>query len=494
MDPANFNDDSVRTTSLNELSVSRSDIRLLEDFSEELKQSGADFSSCFASQRKAYALEELLTKADVQSFDIGVGEHVLANDVYTAIESARSEVLFVTCFWAKSTSQARLSLTLKKLASDLISQKLSIEVNICFSSLSLWQKLFHTQAKEGQYWPPEKYASKFGLPDQSELLSDDKHHMYGVRLNVKSRFFRPFSVMHPKFVIVDRKHAFLPSCNVSWENWFEGCLHLQGDVVSHFWDFYRDTWDSIFYDYPKVRNVLPNPYDSRVSGTNGNLLSNVDLGLEAIPTIFLPSPHCTDAKFRPFWFQASPPPPPTPLNLFLLTAFDNAKQDVYIQTPNLTSPPVLTAILDALARGINITIVTSSRMMILEQLVTAGTVTELCVRRLIGRYRTLVQQHETSINQNGLEEGRRKPGLLTVQYFQSSTGSDTTTEPVKSHLKLTIIDRRIVVLGSGNLDRASWYTSQELGLAFFSAEMAEKVRENVMAGLEGRLGAELVSG
>lgn len=28
---------------------------------------------------------------------------------------------------------------------------------------------------------------------------------------------RPFSVWHPKFVIIDDNEVFLPSCNVSWE-------------------------------------------------------------------------------------------------------------------------------------------------------------------------------------------------------------------------------------------------------------------------------------
>ncbi|KAL2031854.1 hypothetical protein VTO58DRAFT_107205 [Aureobasidium pullulans] len=98
------------------------------------------------------------------------------------------------------------------------------------------------------------------------------------------------------------------------------------------------------------------------------------LDLKDIPTIFLPSPHNRNPSFRLPW-QTSAPPPPTPLNTFFLRSLASAETEIYIQTPNLTAPPVLTAILRTLHRGINIHIVTSEKLMILEQLVTAGTTT-----------------------------------------------------------------------------------------------------------------------
>ena len=54
---------------------------------------------------------------------------------------------------------------------------------------------------------------------------------------------------------------------------------------------------------------------------------------------------------------------------------------------------------------------------------------------------------------------------------------------VKCHIKCTIIDGKVMVLGSGNMDRASWYTSQELGIA---VEDEEKVKE-IWDIIEGRL-------
>jgi phosphatidylserine/phosphatidylglycerophosphate/cardiolipin synthase-like enzyme len=60
-------------------------------------------------------------------------------------------------------------------------------------------------------------------------------------------------------------------------------------------------------------------------------------------------------------------------------------------------------------------------------------------------------------------------------------------EPAKSHLKWTVVDDEATVLGSGNMDRASWFTSQELGVALLSKEKAENVRECVLSVLKDRV-------
>lgn len=79
-----------------------------------------------------------------------------------------------------------------------------------------------------------------------------------------------------------------------------------------------------------------------------------------------------------------------------------------------------------------------------------------------------------------MEDGEvRMPGRLVVEYYKprtSHTSDQSCAEPVQSHLKLTIADDELVILGSGNMDRASWYTSQELGVAFFSRSLAETLQ------------------
>lgn len=82
------------------------------------------------------------------------------------------------------------------------------------------------------------------------------------------------------------------------------------------------------------------------------------------------------------------------------------------------------------------------------------------------------------------------PGRLHISYFDPIGGprgrGREGGEPQQSHLKMTIVDDEVVVLGSGNLDRASWYTSQELGIALFDKEVVKKVSAAVDEGVEGR--------
>jgi phosphatidylserine/phosphatidylglycerophosphate/cardiolipin synthase-like enzyme len=73
---------------------------------------------------------------------------------------------------------------------------------------------------------------------------------------------------------------------------------------------------------------------------------------------------------------------------------------------------------------------------------------------------------------------------LKIGYFKPKKRAG---EPVKSHLKLMIVNEEITVLGSGNMDRASWFTSQELGVALLSKKVAGDVASCVGLGLEDRV-------
>jgi phosphatidylserine/phosphatidylglycerophosphate/cardiolipin synthase-like enzyme len=173
----------------------------------------------------------------------------------------------------------------------------------------------------------------------------------------------------------------------------------------------------------------------------------------------------------------------------MLENINAAQCSIYIQTPNLTCKPLIAAILDALmTRGIDVSIITSRKLMWLEQLITAGTVTEFEIWKLKRRYRYCLKHYETSVSKDPEAAGVSKPGKLDIVYYRPRDGKGHPPgEPVKSHLKLTIFDDKIAVLGSGNQDRASWYTSQELGIAFSSETMAADIRRCVLDALEDRL-------
>lgn len=436
----------------------------------------------------------LITTSNITSLSFGTGENIYKT-LQPALESVSQELIIVTCFWARSRTLDTLNMTLRTLSVKAVQSGTTIRIRICFSSSSLFQKLFHSWSGNGQLYQPSSWPTKLGLPAASELP--------GLDMKVKSVFFPPFCVMHPKFIICDRKQVFLPSCNVSWEDWFEGCVGMSGDIVERFVDFYLRFWARGTGEREQVRipyNLGSETASMKLNETNtGNdEVSSTDtatdlpavrsLELNGVKTVFLPSPHHVNPRFR-FPWQDYSPPPPTPLNTFILRAISLAKSSIYIQTPNLTSLPVLSAILAALRNPeLSVHIVTSARLMILEQLVTGGTTTAWCIKALLRRYRRL----HVSLHDNAdVEMAAPGVGGLKIEYYEprktltNGPGSVGTTEPVQSHLKCMIVDQEIVVLGSGNLDRASWYTSQELGIAFCSKKLAETVGmtlEEVLAG------------
>ena len=379
---------------------------------------------------------------DPQKFTVGNGTNIYTSTIIPALESAQYEIIFVTCFWARSSALDQLSAALIRLSARVNTRpngKSKLRVRLCFSSCSLIQKLSHTSSSAGHIYPPSKWQS-LGLPPPGDLL--------GLDLQVKSLFFLPFSVMHPKFVIIDRQRALFPSCNLSYESWLECCLPVSGPVVTTLVDFWHNVWARS--DFP------PLPV------TASEDVSFMTLPPEASPsctTTLLPSPHHRSPRFRLFSTVASPPS--TPLNTYLLHLFATASKSIKIVTPNLTSRPVIDALTAALERGVDVEVITNRRMMILEQLLTSGTITEYCVWRFRRRYQQIAQSRSRRGSATShMEEGQaHEVGTLSMGYF--APGSIYR----RSHIKCTVVDEEVIVLGSGNMDRASWYTSQELGIA-----------------------------
>ena len=386
----------------------------------------------------------LISNSSINSrrFTVGNGTNIYNSTITPALESARYEIIFVTCFWARSSALDQLSAALIRLSARVNNQPngtSKLRVRLCFSSCSLIQKLSHTSSPAGHIYPPSKWQS-LGLPPPGDLA--------GLDLQVKSLFFLPFSVMHPKFVIIDRQRALFPSCNLSYESWLECCLPVSGPVVTTLVDFWHNVWARS--DFPP----LPVTASEEVSST-----PSPSETYQSCTTILLPSPHNRSPQFRPFSTAISPPS--TPLNTYLLHLFTTASKSIKIMTPNLTSQPVIDALIAALERGVDVEVITNQRMMILEQLLTAGTITEYCVWKFRRRYRKIAQSRSRKgYATSHMEAGHaREVGTLSVGYFVPGSLYR------RSHLKCTVVDEEVIVLGSGNMDRASWYTSQELGIA-----------------------------
>ena len=394
----------------------------------------------------------LITTPQPLFFSLGTGSQILTSTLRKC-EEATHELIIVTCFWAKSVSQEQISSLLQKLSAKGLAQNRKINVRLCFSSRSITQKLFQTSSLNGKIYPPSTWFD-LGLPTPEDLT--------GLEMEVKSVFVRPFSVMHPKFILVDRKLAFMPSCNVSWENWFEGCIEMRGGITEKLFDFWVAFWAQGKTDLPaflptdndfestNVPTAGPDTATKPAPPTQLITQTNFPNPLPPQQTILIPSSH----HFNPrFLILSTPNPPPTPLNTFLLQAFSHAASTIYIQTPNLTCFPVITALHSALFRGVDVHLVTSSRLMILEQLVTAGTITEFEIWKLRRWYKKVCGKRNKQVD---LERGENKVGGLKIGYYHPREGRLGEEEPVKSHLKLVIVDEEVTVLGSGNMDRARY--------------------------------------
>jgi hypothetical protein len=443
---------------------------------QDLK-SRAEINRCDEPKHWVNDPSTLITTSQPVKFAIGTGTHILSS-AFSTCASTNHELIIVTCFWAKSRSQEDLSSLLLKLSAKATSQNCKVQVRLCFSSLSLFQKLFQTSSLDGKIYPPTTWVS-LGLPRPEELT--------GLEMVVKSVFVRPFSVMHPKFILVDRKIAFMPSCNVSWENWFEGCIEMRGEITLKLYDFWYAFWARGGAELPSLPADTTSSQPTISNGSLGPpLISQISFPQDTplIQTILLPSPHHANRILHPL---STSTPPPTPLNTFILHILNTAIKSIFIQSPNLTCTPLISALFSALERGIDVHIITSSRLMILEQLVTAGTITEFEVWKLRRRYSRLLKAYDLSLKNSDLENPPVKPGILKVGYFRKRESGDGVEEPVKSHLKMVVVDEKITVLGSGNMDRASWFTSQELGVAFLGPEVTENIRGAVGEALEGRV-------
>lgn len=451
------------------------------------------------------------------AFDHGTGASLYKNLLLPAILNARHEIILTTCFWATSETLQELVSTLRELSTRVTSAKHPerpvIKVYLCFSSQSATQKLFHTTSEDGYTYPANEWSEKLGLPPPNEVP--------GLDITVKSLFFRPFSVLHSKYIIIDRQIVFFPSCNVSWEDWYECAVGLKGPIVKDTFDFWKDVWrpaglidlslettssDLTYQHYPQAEHTKPS-FENPVKST------------------LLPHPH-NASLLQAIWFvpKLDVPLPKSPLNTTLLRLISHAESEVIILTPNFTSSAAFAAVCSALSGGVRVHLITDRRMMVPEQLATSGLTTEQCVDSLINEYKTGFHGRKLQTRLARLEEfiGRKPssetavPGKLKVSYFQQpldvpptsstslqthlqdkgETNFDVAANATKSHIKLTLVDRRAIILGSGNMDRASWRTSQELGILLEdedgvgdSTSTAEKLWLEVERGLKGCLEA-----
>ena len=397
----------------------------------------------------------------------GTGYSIYKSQIIPAIKAAQREVILVTCFWANSATRDLLNEALRELSEKALASSSSIKIRICFSSSSLARNVFLHTPKDGQHYPPASWK-KLGLPAPEEIK--------GLDLQVTRKFFWPLGIIHSKYVLIDQTLAIFPSCNVSWERWFEVAVTFRGPIVQHLLSFHTEFWRRDQSSPAAEHSVPDNAPDCASSQPAATLSISTRIAL-------LPSPHTPTLlpnHLQPRALIGHCPCVPsaaatysqTPLLKTTFHMLSTAETSIIMLTPNLTEPLVLQLLLQALERGVHVCIWTNRDLMTMEQLVTAGTTTPSCIQTL----------HIEA-------EQARTSGLLKTFYFDTDDGPGEQhpvlreidqyreTVPIKLHAKMTIVDGDKLLVGSGNMDAASWKTSQELGVLIESHQLVEEFKK-----------------
>ncbi|KAF1817633.1 phospholipase D [Eremomyces bilateralis CBS 781.70] len=153
----------------------------------------------------------------------------------------------------------------------------------------------------------------------------------------------------------------------------------------------------------------------------------------------------------------------TPQNEAWLSAFRNARHSIFIQTPDLNASVLQPAILDAVKRGIIVTLhLCLGYNDAGEMLPGQGGVNETTVARLRRKAR---------------ESGEDVAGRLVVQWYVAADQDRPIWAGHKKrscHTKLMIVDGEVGITGSGNQDTQSWAHSQEINVMIDSKEICRE--------------------
>ena len=154
-----------------------------------------------------------------------------------------------------------------------------------------------------------------------------------------------------------------------------------------------------------------------------------------------------------------------PQNEAWLSCIRNAKNHIFIQTPDLNATPLLAAITAALKRGVEVTYYVCFGYNDAGELMPGqGGTNEMFAGKLV----------------KSLEPAERD--RLTIGYYVGKDQDKPIHNSFKQrscHIKLLIADGHIGIQGSGNQDTQSWYHSQEINCLIDSEEICRKWREGI---------------
>ncbi|KAK6343827.1 hypothetical protein TWF696_007485 [Orbilia brochopaga] len=416
----------------------------------------------------------------------------IADHYYDLIVSANYDILISSNFWRNSYASKRIGAGLEELSRRIQrDERPPVVVKIIFDRGSAKHVVFPRVQVTPSEWVD------LGLPSKKDIPNID--------LEVVNYHNFPLGTLHSKYLVVDRHIGVLNSCNIQDNSNLEMMCHLEGHIVESIYEHAILTWgDKLEPSLPSLRNpigITPAPRipsdDIGQTSETPNQLGGPTETKQTIDTIssilerVVPirervAPDAPDdLAGRPFQprrehrFKSfpialanrAPYPAPgnvslhTPQNIAWISAISFAQSSIFIQTPDLNATPVVSALIDAVKRGTKVTIV-------------------LCLGyNDLGEMLPLQGGHNENVVARMKKDLSAKERALLKIYWYVARDMRKPIHATKHartcHIKLMIVDERVGIQGSGNLDTQSFFHSQETNCIIDSEEVCKAWVEQI---------------
>lgn len=266
--------------------------------------------------------------------------------------------------------------------------------------------------------------------------------------------------VHEKSIVVDGRRAVVTGANPqghhdSGEPWFDAGFEFEGDVALALREEIADGWSRAVRWGCGPRRVRRE--DAQACMARARRMEPLDAATLApapagcVPMIIAGRP----ANTNPFRNRVD-----DPQGRAFLAAFGGAQRRIRIQTPNLNDDHARRAILDAIARDVDVEVVLSKGFNdFTENLPGQGGTNEEVVRDL---YRKL--------RERGVADACER---LRIRWYSHDgiTAMDG-NGPRASHAKYASVDGELAIVGSANMDTQAWNHSREVNVVVGDVETA----------------------
>jgi phosphatidylserine/phosphatidylglycerophosphate/cardiolipin synthase-like enzyme len=285
-----------------------------------------------------------------------------------------------------------------------------------------WKKAnFYTDLRE---LPPPTFA----FPEARLLPNVD--------LRIKTFHKFVFGAMHSKMGIIDGKHVVAGGKNLDALTGHEYMFRVDGSAQQPMRSDFEEIWSE---PLPKLRSAINRPLKGDVP--------MIYVGRTEDPTFFAMNED-------------------NPQNLAWIGAFKVAKKEVFVESPNFVTQRITDLAVEAVKRGIKVTIITSLYMSDEGQMV------------YMNSYKTspLMAKHVYDRLKGDPAATKR----MTICWFIGKTKAPKPSKAEWTHVKAMTVDDEFAIIGSGNMDPQSWYHSREDNYLIDDPGVAKAVKANIL--------------